>query len=63
MIILWKIWAHRYLINNAANNPKMEGKQEKMSIGKFETFPIEEWNKDIEVGLTGTLLCCQILEQ
>lgn len=48
------------LINNAANNPKMEGKQEKMSIGKFETFPIEEWNKDIEVGLTGTLLCCQI---
>lgn len=51
------------MINNAANNPKMEGKQEKMSIGKFETFPIEEWNKDIEVGLTGTLLCCQILEQ
>lgn len=48
------------LINNAANNPKMEGNQAEMCTGKFETFPIEIWEKDIQVGLTGALLCCQI---
>ena len=46
------------LINNAANNPKVEGG---INWSRFENFPLEVWNKDIMVGLTGAFLCSQIL--
>jgi NAD(P)-dependent dehydrogenase (short-subunit alcohol dehydrogenase family) len=44
------------LINNAANNPKVESNSNQL-FSRLENFPIEVWNKDIEVGLTGTFLC------
>jgi len=44
------------LINNAANNPKMEDKDGK-NFSKVENFPLEVWNADIAVGLTGAYLC------
>lgn len=44
------------LINNAANNPKVESNSKQL-FSRLENFPLEIWNKDIEVGLTGTLLC------
>ncbi len=50
------------LINNAANNPKVEGKtagQEEWS--RFENFPIEVWQTDLMVGLTGAFLCSQVI--
>ncbi len=49
------------LINNAANNPKVE-KTDGKSIGnfKYENFPLAVWNDDIAVGLTGALLCTQV---
>tara|TARA_B100000787_G_scaffold117226_1_gene87627 strand:- start:543 stop:1391 length:849 start_codon:yes stop_codon:yes gene_type:complete len=44
------------LVNNAANNPKVE-ESEGVNFSKLENFPIEIWNKDIAVGLTGAWLC------
>ena len=42
------------LINNAANNPKVG---EGAISARLEDFPLELWQKDIEVGLTGSLIC------
>lgn len=48
------------LINNAANNPKVEGGSKNLGITKFTDFSTEIWRADLEVGLTGALLCTQI---
>lgn len=49
------------LINNAALNPKVEGRSRKKSSGQsFEDFGIADWQKEIAVNLTGTMLCCQV---
>ena len=48
------------LINNAANNPKMEARGENFGNIRFDNFPIEVWNADLSVGLTGAFLCAQI---
>lgn len=48
------------LINNAANNPKMEGNAANMGAIQFENFPMEMWMNDIAVGLTGAFLCSQV---
>jgi NAD(P)-dependent dehydrogenase (short-subunit alcohol dehydrogenase family) len=47
------------LINNAANNPKMENSAD-VNFSRFESFPLEQWNRDIEVGLTGAFLCAKV---
>ena len=44
------------LVNNAANNPKIEDNKQ-TNFSKLENFPLEKWNKDIAVGLTGAWLC------
>jgi NAD(P)-dependent dehydrogenase (short-subunit alcohol dehydrogenase family) len=44
------------LVNNAANNPKVENSNE-INFSRLENFPIEIWNKDIDVSLKGTFLC------
>lgn len=48
------------LINNAANNPKVEGNTANMKNLRFENFPISIWMDDIAVGLTGALVCTQV---
>ena len=48
------------LINNAANNPKVEGNAANMKPIQFENFPIEMWLGDIAVGLTGSFICAQV---
>ena len=48
------------LINNAANNPKIEHGSANMGNIQFANFPIELWEADISVGLTGALICTQI---
>lgn len=48
------------LINNAANNPKMEGGSENMGAIQFHNFPLSIWNDDMAVGLTGAFLCAQV---
>lgn len=44
------------LVNNAANNPKVESSSE-TNFSRLENLPIEIWNKDIDVALKGTFLC------
>lgn len=44
------------LINNAANNPKMEV-QNGDDFSRLENFPTEIWDADLAVGLTGAFLC------
>lgn len=48
------------LINNAANNPKMEDRGDNFGNIRFDNFPLEIWNADILVGLTGAFLCAQV---
>lgn len=48
------------LINNAANNPKVEGGGGR-AWSRLENFPIDMWNADIAVGLTGAFLCSRFL--
>jgi len=48
------------LINNAANNPKV-GQSGNVNFSRLENFPLDQWNADIAVGLTGAHLCSQIL--
>jgi len=48
------------LINNAANNPKME-KTNEVEFSRLENFPLKQWQDDLAVGLTGAFLCSQII--
>jgi len=47
------------LINNAANNPKVESGGSKV-WSRLENFPLEVWNDDLRVGLTGAFLCSRV---
>ncbi len=46
------------LVNNAANNPKVEDDGDK-NFSRLENFPLEIWNQDVAVGLTGAYLCAK----
>ncbi len=46
------------LINNAANNPKVEDAG-KTPWSRLENFPLEIWQADLTVSLTGAFLCCR----
>ncbi len=48
------------LVNNAANNPKVEGGLKGKHWSQLENFPQEIWEQDIAVGLTGAFLCSKI---
>ncbi len=48
------------LINNAANNPKMEESiTDSAPWSRLENFSLDIWNQDIAVGLTGAFLCAR----
>jgi len=48
------------LINNAANNPKVEATG-LIGWARFENFPLSLWEQDLNVILKGSFLCCQII--
>ena len=48
------------LINNAANNPNVEADPQGKQWSRLENFPLDVWNADIAVGLTGAFLCSRI---
>lgn len=48
------------LINNAANNPKVEGGSKNLGAMRFHNLPLDIWKDDMRVGLTGAFLCCQV---
>jgi NAD(P)-dependent dehydrogenase (short-subunit alcohol dehydrogenase family) len=47
------------LINNATNNPKVQ-QSSSTDFSRFESFPMDQWASDIDVGLTGAFLCSQV---
>jgi NAD(P)-dependent dehydrogenase (short-subunit alcohol dehydrogenase family) len=49
------------LINNAANNPKMEARDSGVEWSRFEQFSVQAWEQDMAVGLTGAFLCSQVI--
>lgn len=44
------------LVNNAANNPKVENSTN-LNFSRLENFPIEIWQNDLDVTLKGSFLC------
>jgi NAD(P)-dependent dehydrogenase (short-subunit alcohol dehydrogenase family) len=48
------------LINNAAINPKVSSDQSHFEFSRLENFSLDQWNAEINVGLTGAFLCSQI---
>lgn len=47
------------LVNNAAIDPKMKGGAGMVESSRLENFPLEHWNVQVAVGLTGAFLCSQ----
>lgn len=46
------------LVNNAANDPKV-GSDGLTNFSRLENFPLDAWNADVAVGLTGAFLCAK----
>ena len=46
------------LVNNAANNPKVDGDGSK-NFSRLENFSLAAWEADVAVGLTGAFLCAK----
>jgi NAD(P)-dependent dehydrogenase (short-subunit alcohol dehydrogenase family) len=49
------------LINNAALNPKVEDPGGMGGVTRLEDLPVERWNRELAVGLTGAFLCARIV--
>ena len=50
----------KILINNAAIDSKIGNKSNFSSNNYFENFSLNVWNKELQVGLTGAMLCSKI---
>lgn len=49
------------LVNNAAINDKFESPTAAAELSKFENYPLTLWQKSLDVNVTGTFLCCQVI--
>jgi NAD(P)-dependent dehydrogenase (short-subunit alcohol dehydrogenase family) len=49
------------LVNNAAINDKFENATLAPELSKFEHYPLELWQKSLDVNVTGTFLCAQVI--
>ncbi len=48
------------LINNAAINPTASSLVDNIRTTRLENFPLDRWNNELNVGLTGAYLCSKI---
>jgi NAD(P)-dependent dehydrogenase (short-subunit alcohol dehydrogenase family) len=48
------------LVNNAAIDPKVKRGVGVLESSRLENFPLEQWDLQIAVGLTGAFLCSQV---
>lgn len=49
------------LVNNAAINDKFENPSSALEDSMFENYPLDLWQKSIDVNITGVFLCSQVL--
>jgi NAD(P)-dependent dehydrogenase (short-subunit alcohol dehydrogenase family) len=49
------------LVNNAAINDMFENPAAAAELSMFENYPLALWQKSLDVNLTGTFLCSQII--
>ncbi len=49
------------LVNNAAINEKFEDASGADELSKFENYPLELWNRSLNVNLTGMFICSQVI--
>ena len=49
------------LINNVAANPKYSENNSNSEFSRLENFRLEDWNKEISIGLTSAFLCSKII--
>ncbi len=49
------------LVNNAAINDMYENPSALLELSKFEKYPLEMWQRSIDVNITGVFLCCQVI--
>jgi NAD(P)-dependent dehydrogenase (short-subunit alcohol dehydrogenase family) len=59
-----ELWADGFridiLVNNAAIDPKVNGDLGVLETSRLENFPIDQWDLQVAVGLTGAFLCSQV---
>jgi NAD(P)-dependent dehydrogenase (short-subunit alcohol dehydrogenase family) len=48
------------LVNNAAIDPKVQAGQGLSATSRLENFPLDQWDLQVRVGLTGAFLCSQV---
>ncbi|HQT25709.1 MAG TPA: SDR family oxidoreductase [Burkholderiales bacterium] len=48
------------LVNNAAIDPKVKGNAGVVETSRLENFPLDQWELQVAVGLTGAFLCSQV---
>ena len=48
------------LVNNAAIDPKVKGEQTVLETSRLENFPLDQWDLQLAVGLTGAFLCSKV---
>ncbi len=48
------------LVNNAAINDMFENPLAAAELSMFENYPLEMWQKSLDVNITGTFLCSQV---
>ena len=48
------------LVNNAAIDPKVKDDLGVMETSRLENFPLDQWEAELAVGLTGAFLCSQV---
>jgi NAD(P)-dependent dehydrogenase (short-subunit alcohol dehydrogenase family) len=58
---LWAFGKIDILVNNAAINDMFENPQAAVEQSMFENYPLDMWQKSIDVNVTGTFLCSQIM--
>lgn len=49
------------LVNNAAINDKVEDPAAGPEASRFENYPLDWWQRSLDVNVTGPFLCCQTI--
>jgi NAD(P)-dependent dehydrogenase (short-subunit alcohol dehydrogenase family) len=58
--IIEKLGRIDILVNNAAINDMFENPKAAHDRSKFENYPLEMWQRSVDVNLTGVFLCSQV---